>query len=168
MRKNSLLYISTSTLVSIFKQLHNYSKKIITFISFFLESGLFLENSGSTDQSHINSIMKSILYTLLLLTTMFLSSCGISPKRAAKDYCKCLQPLADIMELQDTLKTQGLIDSLAAVTIIYDEVWNDSQECMEKKLNEYGQKGANSAFKSKARKLIKSKCPDVWERAPKH
>jgi hypothetical protein len=112
--------------------------------------------------------MKSIRYTTFLLTIVFLSSCGISPKRAAKDYCKCLQPLADIMELQDTLKDQGLIDSLAAVTIVYDEVWNESQECMDKKLDEYGQKGASSAFKTKARKLIKSKCPEVWERAPKH
>jgi len=112
--------------------------------------------------------MKSTLYIVLLMMTTFLSSCGVSPKRAAKDYCKCLQPLADIMELQDTLKIQGLIDSLAAVTIVYDEVWNESQECMDEKLNEYGQKGANSAFKAKARKLIKSKCPEVWERAPKH
>ena len=111
--------------------------------------------------------MKSILYIAFLLI-IILSSCGISPKRAAKDYCNCLQPLADIMELQDTLKTQGLIDSLAAVTIVYDEIWNESQECMDQKLEEYGQKGANSAFKTKARKLIKSKCPNVWERAPKH
>jgi hypothetical protein len=127
------------------------------------------EKSLVNEQITHQSGMKSILYIALLFIIFGVATgCGISPKRAAKDYCNCLQPLADIHVLMDTLKTQGLIDSLAAVTIVYEEVWNDSQECMDKKLDEYGQKGASSAFKQKTRKLIKSKCPEVWERTPKH
>lgn len=109
------------------------------------------------------------LQLLLLATAVFLtSSCGVSPKRAAKDFCNCLQPLADVMVLQDTLKAQNLIDSLANVSITAEDVWNDAQTCMEEKQKEYGQKATKAAFKKKARALIKERCPEVWERTPKY
>ena len=114
--------------------------------------------------------MKLIHYYLYLVITLLfvVLSCGISPSRAAKDYCKCLQPLADVIDLQDTLKTQGLIDSLAAMTIVAEEVWNDANDCMDEKIKTYGLKATKPVFKSKTKRLIKDKCPQVYARAPKH
>jgi len=114
-------------------------------------------------------LMKSFKFlSVLLLIGLLFASCGNSATRAAKDYCKCWQPLADIANLQDTLKAQNLIDSLAAVNIIAEQVFEDARECAEVKKEKYGEAGAKSAFKKQARKVMKKECPEVFNRTPKY
>lgn len=112
--------------------------------------------------------MKSKYLSLFVVIIFLVYGCGKTAKRAAKDYCKCWQPMADIAKLQDTLKTQGLIDSLATVSLMADDVLEESRLCAEEKKDKYGQKATKTAFNQKARKIMEKQCPDVYERTPKY
>ena len=117
---------------------------------------------------------KEILYmklkylSLIVVVSVFAFSCGKTAKRAAKDYCNCWQPMADIAQLQDTLKTQGLIDSLATVSLMAEDILEASRLCAEEKKEKYGEKATKTAFNKKARQLMESQCPDVYDRTPKY
>lgn len=94
--------------------------------------------------------------------------CSSPAKRAAADFCDCWEPMADVIALQDTLKVQGLMDSLAAVTATAEDILEDSRECAEAKKDEYGAQATQAAFKKKARAIMEKKCPEVYARTPQY
>lgn len=110
-------------------------------------------------------------YTFVVLAALGLLlavGCSSPAKRAAVDFCDCWQPMADVIALQDTLKVQGLTDSLAAVTATAEEVLEASRQCAEAKKNEYGDAATQAAFKQKARAIMEKKCPEVYARTPQY
>lgn len=94
--------------------------------------------------------------------------CSNPAQRAAADFCKCWQPMADVIALQDTLKVQGLTDSLVAVTATAEDILEASRQCAEDKKNEYGAQATQAAFKKKARTIMEKKCPEVYARTPQY
>ncbi len=106
--------------------------------------------------------------TAVLTLFLFVTSCSSPAKKAAKDFCTCWQPVADIANLQDTLKAKNLVDSLAAVSLIAIDKFEEARNCSEEKKDSYGKAATKAAFKEKARKLMEKKCPDVYKRIAKY
>jgi hypothetical protein len=112
--------------------------------------------------------MKSTHFILIICLSLVAFGCKKTAKKAAGDYCECWQSMADIANLQDTLKVQGLTDSLANVTLMAENVLEEARNCAEEKKQLYGEKATSAAFNKKARKLMEKKCPEVFARTPKY